>query len=92
MKTLTLNKEVHELLKENGYEYFLITKVQLSAAQHIYAVTVKAEKKIPSHTIHSCTGIDDPMIISFIYRKGLNCDIFVELPEEKVFHNMYLTS
>lgn len=75
---IKLDEAVHALLKKRGYEYFLITSLQLSNGQNIHSVTVKAEKEIPAGMKYSCTGIDDPMITSFIYKKGLDCEIFVE--------------
>lgn len=77
-EAVILNGEIHELLKKLGYSYFVITQVLFKDQETIYSITVKAKKELPPSMKNSCTGIDDPMITSFIYKKGLNCEIFIE--------------
>ncbi len=75
---VNLNENVHEVLKRNGYKFFLITAIKLGAVKGIESITVRAEKKTPVSLDNNFTGIDDPMITTFINGKGLGCEITVE--------------
>lgn len=81
-----LDTKIHDLLKRSGYAFLLIKNVHFNDEKRISSITVKAEKSIPGAMLHSCTGIDDPMITTFIHRLELDCKIFLESVEELFLH------
>lgn len=76
---LQLTEELRCRLKDAGYNYFLITHVELETSNRkLTSMTVHPIK----HTMmqqYSCTGIDDAMIVDILHNHSLAISIFVEL-------------